>query len=103
MSLSEKQIVSIVALALGAAVFLGALVRFAGSNEIPYAESGHTASARLDCIGKADFDTCNDRVDRNAGIGIYEPWYEQHPIMAALLAGGVTFFAIAGGGRLFMK
>lgn len=103
MSLSDKQKISMVALVLGAVVFLGALFRFAGSSELSYAESGGTASARIDCIGKADFDACNDRVDRQLGIGFYEPWYEQHAVLAALAAGGVTFFVIAGGGRLLMK
>lgn len=103
MSLSRKQWVSLVALVLGCAVFLGAWATLTDFNDLPNSESGDIGIAKLDCMAKADYDECADRVDREFGVGAYAPIYERHPVAAALLAGVATFFVIAGGSRLFME
>jgi len=102
-SLSGKQALSLVALVIGVAVFLGTLAQLTDFNGLPSTESGEIGIAKIDCMKESDYAACADRVDREFGVGPYEPWYEEQPIIAALIAGAVTFFVIAGGGRLFLS
>ncbi len=99
-SLSTKQKLSVVALVIAGVVFLGALARFTDANNGPPPTASEIVAATRDCIRDAktdaEIDACNDP-------DVSEPWYERQPVLASLLAGGVTFFVIAGGGRLLMK
>ena len=100
-SLSGKQKLSLVALLLGAVVFVGALAQLNAFDAQPTPTAREAIETTRDCIQDAktdaDIDQCNNRDGGN------HPWYEQHAVLAALAAGGVTFFVIAGGGRLLMK
>lgn len=100
-SLSTSQRLSLVALVIAGIVFLGALARFSDSNDAPPPTASEVVAATRDCIKDAktdaEIDACSDRSETS------QPWYERQPVLASLVAGGITFFVIAGGGRLLMK
>lgn len=108
-SLSSRQMLTLVAVSF-AVIVAGALYLNLSSARAPSSlDVSRSASATFECTLKSvqdtrvDFDQCADDVQREYRLGSYAPWYERQPVLASLLAGGVTFFAIAGGGRLFMK
>lgn len=110
--MTSKQLVTSVALVFAAVLSLAFYLRFSGWNRYESAmPAAHSASETFDCIirsvqdPRVDYDACVDRVQRKYGTGPYAhvAWQEQHPALAALIAGGVAFFVLAGGARLFLE
>ncbi len=103
-AMSDKQVVSVIALVVAILVAGALYLNLTGWNDPPSTKSGEIAIAKLDCITDSrDYDECADRVDRQFRAGPYEPWYKQQPVLAALAAGGAVFFVLAGGARLFLE
>lgn len=100
-SLSTKQMLSVVALVVGVAVFLATVSQLGDFGPTPQKTATEVLAEARKCIDAAKTDSeiraCSEP-DSDSG-----PWYNQHPVLAALIAGTATFFVIAGSGRLFMK
>lgn len=108
--MSDKQVVSVIALIFAALVAGALYLNLIDWNQHPSAvPAAQAASETFDCSLRSvqdprfDVDACYDRVQRKYQIGPYVPWYRQHPALAAIAAGGATFFILAGGARLFLE
>lgn len=107
---SDKQVVSVLSLAIAALVAGALYLNLVGWNQHPSTvPEVRAANAAFDCALRSaadpafDFAACYDRVQRDYGIGPYMPWYRQHPALTSLLAGVAAFVTLAGVARRLVR
>lgn len=107
--LPGKQMLAIAALIVAVLVAGALYLNLSQAQQPSTVDVARSNSGTFDCTLRSledpriDREECVADVEREYGIGTAAPWYEQHPALAAVLAGSVAFFVVAGGGRLFME